>query len=206
MPTLATVTRPAPASPASAPAAAEERPSDYRFRLDGDVRRVTFAGHSASVRERIGYAYIEHLLRRPLQCVTAIELRSAVQGRDRLLFTGSCGTRVTTETLVDLKRACLELQEERDEARERGDARRQEELELELARLTDEVRRLVGKTGKPRRVDDAERTRIAVTKAIARARWALGRLLPDLKTYLEQAISTGAVCMYRPRERLPWEL
>jgi hypothetical protein len=71
----------------------------------------------------------------------------------------------------------------------------------------DELARVTGLGGRPRRLgDERERARKAVT---ARARDALDRIErahPDLGRHLRDAISTGTSCSYAPAAPVDWEL
>ncbi|MBA2480450.1 MAG: hypothetical protein H0V44_07290 [Planctomycetes bacterium] len=200
-----------PASGSAGPATRSAWPTSDRsthefiFRCRDGTRSVVFQGRGSTFRERIGFRYIEYLLQHPNQTIAAIDLRADAQNAHRQLYAGSAGKGISTESLVAIRLRCRELLAERDEAQACGDHQRQEFLQSEIERLADEIRRVTGRNGKPRTVDDGERSRIAVTNAIGRAFWSLRQSLPDCEAYLKQTITTGGALAYRPTQELPWE-
>ena len=103
-----------------------------------------------------------------------------------------------------LRQRYEELSEELAEAEQAHDRTRQERLEGELGQLADQVRKAVGRQGRVRQQSDAERARIAVTKALARARDLLSVHHPALCDHLLAAVSVGSVLTYRPSEPFRW--
>ena len=102
-----------------------------------------------------------------------------------------------------------ELHEDLAEAEERNDLGRVDLLREEMEALTGELSRALGLGGRARLTgSDAERARVAVTKAISMALKMIGQHDADLHRYLARAIKTGTFCGFRgdPAEAKRWDL
>src|SRR5205085_2886150 len=102
-----------------------------------------------------------------------------------------------------------ELHEDLAEAEERNDLGRVDLLRGEMEALTGELSRALGLGGRTRLTgSDAERARVAVTKAIGVAMKTISQQDPDLRRYLGRAIKTGTFCGFRgdPAEAKGWDV
>lgn len=187
-------------------------PSRAVFARDGDIRIVTFAGHTTRVRDLKGLRYIARMLAEPGREFHVLDLVAVEQGT---LPTGS--SEVVGNPEIDgvdagsgidaldeqarrsYRRRLVEIEDDIAEARRNNDSARAELAERDREYLVAELSRAVGLGGRMRAVgSDAERARTAVARAI---RYALGRLAehhPEVVDHLENCLRTGTYCSYRP--------
>ena len=201
-----------PAEPASGLAiegssalAAAPRPRAV-FRPRGHMREVDFEGRSVLLRDMQGFRLYAESLSRPHTRIPVVELRAGLAGQDAGIFAGSSGPIITGAALADLRRSYEEMSEELAEAEMNNDLGKTRRLQEELEALTKHVTRAMGKDGNPREVSDAERARVAVAKAMTRARAALKLHHPALLAYFLRTVQTGTVWCYQPDQNLDWEL
>lgn len=176
------------------------------FRTCGQMRDIGFAGKLVSLRDLQGFRILAELFSRPNTRIPAVELRAGIAGVETATFAGSTGQIVTASALADLRREYESLSEELAEAELAHDEGRTRKLQEELAALADHVRRAVGKDGTPRTVSDAERARIAVAKALTRARKVLAKHHPALLKHITRSLQTGHVLCYHSEASIHWEL
>jgi hypothetical protein len=122
---------------------------------------------------------------------------------------GDAGEILDAQAKADYKRRTAELREQLEEAHERGQVERVDQLEEEIEALGRELSRAVGLGGRDRRAASAaERARINVTRAIKVAIERIAEHNPALATLLTSSIRTGTFCSYTPDSRLPtsWQL
>ncbi len=174
------------------------------FRLSGEMRDIGFAGKVVSVREMQGFRIIAELFARPHTRISAVEMRAAIAGVEPSLFAGSSGQVVTPGGLAELRHQYESLNEDLEEAELANDEGRARKLQEELVVLADHVRRAVGKDGTPRKVSDAERARVAVSKALTRARKVLAKQHPALLKHITRTIHIGHVLCYQPEAPIKW--
>lgn len=176
------------------------------FRLSGQMRDIGFAGKVVSVREMQGFRIYAELFARPHTRISAVELRAGIAGVEPSLFAGSTGQIVTPGGIADLRRQYESLSEDLEEAELAHDEGRARKLQEELVVLADHVRRAVGKDGTPRKVSDAERARVAVSKALTRARKVLAKQHPALLKHITRTVHAGHVLCYQPETAMNWEI
>jgi tetratricopeptide (TPR) repeat protein len=157
---------------------------------------LEIGGRSATVERLVGMRYIAELLARPDTDVAAAELSTAVVG-------GAAGAAfrglpsLDNRALREYRRRLGELDRELDAADLTGDAERAQRAVDERAFILDSLRRDTGLGRRPRRLaDDAERSRMRVSKAIHRAIGRLTSADPILGRAMETRIHTGYVCRY----------
>lgn len=176
------------------------------FRLCGQMRDIGFAGKVVSVREMQGFRILAELFSRPHTRIPAVELRAGLAGVEPSTFAGTTGQTVTPGALADLRRRYEELSEELADAEINHDEAKSRTLHAELTTLADHVRRAVGKDGTPRTLSDAERARVAVAKALTRARKVLAKQHPLLLKHIVRTVQTGSVLCYQPEGPMNWEV
>jgi len=102
-----------------------------------------------------------------------------------------------------------ELREELDEAESFNDPERAAAARKETQFLAQELAGAVGLGGRDRKAaSNAERARVAVTKAVRATVKRIGEMSPDLGQELVATIRTGTFCSYEPDPRRPvsWDV
>jgi hypothetical protein len=174
---------------------------------------LTHAGHEVVVRDRKGMHYIAELLRNPDRDVHTRDLGAlfapvrADEAPRRGRSTAAAQRTEThagdfSESLIDPKarrayqRRLAALEDEMDAAGRSGDPEEIAVLREEHDALERELARTTGLGGRIRRGDDAERTRLAVTRAIRKALADIVDANPAVGTALARRIRTGFSCRY----------
>ncbi|MGA9306592.1 MAG: AAA family ATPase, partial [Candidatus Sulfotelmatobacter sp.] len=122
---------------------------------------------------------------------------------------GDAGEMLDSKAKQDYRRKLLELRENLQDARDRGNVERAEEIESEIEFLAREISRAVGLGGRDRRAGSAaERARLNVTRAIRAALQKISEHHQALAEVLEKSIKTGSYCSYAPspRSQIQWQL
>ncbi|HEU5155911.1 MAG TPA: AAA family ATPase [Streptosporangiaceae bacterium] len=188
--------------------AAGERPDSPRFRFDGEVWSLGFAGRTVHLPDAKGLRDLHLLLSRPGADIPAVRLVDPAAGEAVVAARRLGGDAVLdAEAKARYKRRLEQLDEEIDRAAERGDDARAAEYDRERAALLDELKAAAGLAGRDRRLgDEAERARKTVTARIRDTLRKLDRRHPELAAYLRATVTTGATCRYQPDEALTWRL
>jgi hypothetical protein len=106
----------------------------------------------------------------------------------------------------EYRRRVEDLQHEIEEAESWNDSERAARARLELDALTRELAAAVGLGGRDRSAaSSAERARVSVRKAIAKAIAQIAEHDADLGLLLSTTVKTGSYCSYTPDPRLPVE-
>ena len=157
--------------------------------------RVRFQGTELVLGDRVGFAYLAALVTSPGREVRADVLAAgggqpAAQSRQVVLDrTGRATLEGEAHRVVEALRR----------ARRSGPARHVEELEQQAEALAAELARHGSFRGAARAfVDDNERARTAVRKAILRAVTDIEEVHPAAAQYLRSRLSTGSSCIFRP--------
>ncbi len=157
--------------------------------------RVRFQGTELVLGDRVGFAYLAALVTSPGREVRADVLAAgggqpAAQSRQVVLDrTGRATLEGEAHRVVEALRR----------ARRSGPARHVEELEQQAEALAAELARHGSFRGADRAfVDDNERARTAVRKAILRAVTDIEAVHPAAAQYLRSHLSTGSSCIFRP--------
>ncbi len=167
---------------------------------EGDVWRVTWGGSTIRVRRSKGLADLAVLVADPGREVLAADL------------TGGVAPSTDDEVLDAEARRRYEdrvrdLQADIEEAEADNDTGRAERARLELDAIVDQLTEAVGLGGRSRRMTgDAERARSAVTQRLRSTIRRIGDLHPDLGAHLDQSITTGTSCAYRPHPPVRWRI
>jgi tetratricopeptide (TPR) repeat protein len=198
------------------PTVADRSPHRATFRLDGEIRSITFAGTSASLRDLKGFRYLARLLAEPEREFHVLDLVAVEQGTLPTAGAAVVGpaeleddARTGIPTLDGQARSAYrrrleEIDADIEDARRCNDLGRAELAEHDRDFLIAELSRAVGLGGRLRSVgSDVERARTAVTRALRYSVERLGAELPDLGAHLETALRTGTYCSYRPDPMAP---
>jgi len=172
-----------------------------RFRRDGDVWTIAFAGEVVRLSEVKGFADVAHLLGRPGEDVHCLDLA----GRQL----ESLGSDVVFDDRArrELKTRVRDLEEQAEEAERDGDFARATRAREELDQLVAALAGALGIGGRPRRVgSQVERARCTVTWRIKSAIRKVGRAHPTLGRHLSNAVRTGTTCVYQPEQPVDWVL
>jgi tetratricopeptide (TPR) repeat protein len=170
------------------------------FRRQGRGWLVELDGRRAVVGDLVGMAYLAELLESPGRSIPALTLAG---GGPPVVEPGR------HEMLDDQARAAYaarlrELSEDLAEAEAHADLGRAERLRVARDELVDELERATGLGGRSRSfVDEAERARTAVRKAIKRAIDEIDAGQPAIGRMLRSAVTTGATCVYDPSPAAP---
>jgi non-specific serine/threonine protein kinase len=228
--------RPTEQEPALASRNADDPP--YVFRREGGRWRVRFGAESGDFEDTAGMGYLARLLARPDRWLSALELvqqRCKCPKKSRSVLTSEeaggeeakgeeaeanvpLGTQraqpqpvLDYEALQACKRRLKEIDEEIDDAKERGLAEGPvEQLHRERLDILNELKKVTKPGGSPRCfvTTPEEKARQTVKKALGRAYGMLkGQGMDQLADHLKRAVSTGKHCAYHPGANFPeWAL
>jgi hypothetical protein len=185
----------------------ESRPSmastidENSFVREGEVWSIAFAGQRCHLKHARGLSDLALLLAHPDQEIAAARLMA---GPDAIAPAGA-------DPILD-ERARAELHDRLstlDEAIARaeaiGDGAAATRASDERSALVRELRAATGLGGRRRALaDPAERARKAVSGRIRESIEKLRAAHPELARHLEQSITTGHACAYRPPHALVW--
>ena len=209
-------------SPAAAPAPTPETraPELGVFRREGDVWTLTFEGRTVRMRDLKGLHYIARLLSEPYRELHGLDLvagelgvpvpgHPAAAAESTSAGLGDAGPVLDARAKAAYRRRLEEIEEDLEEALDRGDLARRAQAEAERDLLARELSRAVGLGGRERRVGSAsERARASVTRAVRQALLRIGEHHPALAAHLDRTLRTGTCCAYVPDARVPvrWQL
>ncbi|MFI7703077.1 ATP-binding protein [Nonomuraea sp. NPDC049480] len=198
---------PARSGPGTLPPSVRD-PDDARFRREGPVWSLVFAGRSAHLPDAKGLRDLHTLLSLPGQDVPAVRLLDPEGGELVVAARRMGGDEVLDDEAKTRYRGRLtQLDEEIDRAVELGDDRRAAEFDHERAALLEELRAAAGLGGRTRRLgDEAERARKTVTARIRDVLRKLDHTHPELAAHLRASVSTGSTCRYQPENEITWRL
>jgi len=164
---------------------------------------VGHEGATTAVPARKGMTHLHTLLSRPGVGIDALTLAGGVVSE------GGLGPRADATALAAYRHRLRQLDDELDAADVSGDAIRAEALVAERKALLAEVSAATGLGGRARQVGgSAERARITVRKAIARAIDVIAEADPVVGRHLAARVRTGFTCTYQPDTDQPatWNL
>lgn len=191
---------PAPRGPASDAAGV--------FRLEGDTRRIAFAGRVVLLQDLKGMHYLQRLLAEPDREFHVLDL---VGGPTPAPRDGApdLGPILDAQARAAYQRRLTEIEQDIEEAEELGDTTRVALARADRDYLVRELAGAFGLGGRLRRAgSSSERARASVTRSL---RYALARIEehhPVLADHLRRTVRTGTFCSYVPDARVParWEL
>jgi hypothetical protein len=205
----------APSDVSAPPSASMSAPTAARaavFRNDGDYWTIAFDGTESRLKHSRGLLHLAELLRHPDREVHALDLATRFRGEPGTgteAAGGDAGTVLDDTAKAAYRERLDELRAEIEEATTRNDLGGAERAREEMEVLTQELSAAVGLGRRDRRThSNAERSRIAVTKAVSLALRAIAETNPALRRYLAGTIKTGQFCSYTPDPRFPvaWTL
>jgi hypothetical protein len=174
------------------------------FRRVGSHWEVGFGGARMHVEDTLGARYVDYLLHRPGEVISAFDLevailpeKAAVRARD------SIQTQLDSETTRSYLRELARLRTERERVSEDGDQARAEGYDEEIAAL-EEALQGDGRTTS----DTGERARNNVRKAVRKfiARLERGeRRERGFAEHLTRCVSLGFQVSYQPMGGQEWE-
>ena len=171
---------------------------DARFRLDGEVWTLRYAGRTVRLRDSKGLRDLAVLLARPDEQTHVSELTRAAG------FPGSDAGPVADRRALAAYRAQLRrIDAELDSV----DAGTDEAATLDREReaLLAELSATTGLGGRPRVAGSpTERMRKAVTYRIRHAIARVADAHPELRRHLRASVHTGTWCSYTPEHRVAW--
>jgi hypothetical protein len=176
----------------------------FMLRQAGSHWRVVFDGGAEFyLRDTLGVRYLDYLLHRPNQAISAFDLEVAMEpGKAGARARGSIQRKVDGETVRSYLRELTRLRSEREEAGESGNWAESERLDVEIAAM-EEALCAKGVMG-----DAGERARVNVSKAVNRVRQVLagGRELERaFARHIGQFVSLGYKCVYQQPGGRAWD-
>ena len=185
------------------------------LRRDGEYWTVAYDGLVVTLRDTKGMRDIARLLVSPHRELHVMDLAApdGVQevSRREVLEAGLSIERSADEMVIDeaaradYKRRIAELEQEIDDAEERGDGEAGANARKELDFLVEELASAYGLGGRPRRTPDhVERARKAVTRRIRDALARIDRVHPALGRHFHASVRTGVFCSYEPERDIVW--
>ena len=167
------------------------------FRREGDYWSVVFDGRTVRVRDLKGMRYLAQLLGSPGREFHVLDLVAAETGQQTAL--GDAGEMLDERAKTAYRRRLVEIEDDIEQARAVGDAKRELQADAERGFLMRELARAVGLGGRNRRAASAsERARSGVTRAIRQAIARIGEHHRELGEHLSYAVRTGTYCAYVP--------
>ncbi len=190
------------------------------FARNGEYWTIGYLGTTFSLRDLKGLRYLQRLVRHPGEEFHALDLLSEpgtsapteTADADSLVGEpnvnigglGDAGPMLDARAKQEYRRRLLELREQVEDLRERGDHERALEVESEIEFLEREIVRAVGLGGRDRRAGSAsERARLNVTRAIRAAFQKIAEHDASLGKLLERSIRTGSFCRYVADPQVP---
>ena len=206
-----------------------QTPERYIFRKNGDVWQIAYGVvEDFHLKGSLGLRYIGFLLRNPNRKFSALDLLSAVRGKQQDAvaeqYASMSEEELEEENLIisngedaipildpsameDIKRRLRENSEERKDARERRDERKLMQLDDDYESIREELKAATGLGGRSREFSsDRGRARVSITNAISKDLKRIGEKHPILLRHLKNAIKTGSRFSYKPDTPVNWEL
>ena len=195
------------------------------FACSGEYWTLGYGNSKFSLKDIKGLGYIQRLLQHPGEEFHALDLLGStgtsgapeVGRADRTSLLGGAtvsigglgdaGEMLDAKAKQEYQRRLIELREELEDLRERGDEKRGVQVETEIDFLHREIARAVGLGGRDRRVGSAaERARLNVTRAIKSALQKISERHGQLGELLDRSIRTGSFSCYlaNPRTPITW--
>src|SRR5260370_39761195 len=185
------------------------------FACSGDYWTVGYAGATFLLKDVKGLSYVQRLLQHPGEAFHSLDLlngpvttsipqgdeKSSVrpEGTDSVGGLGDAGEMMDAQAKLEYKRRLVELNEQLEDLRLRGDHDRAEQIESEVVFLRRELARAFGLGGRDRRAGStADCARLNVTRAIRAALQKISERDTTFGQVLDRSIRTGSFCSYVP--------
>jgi hypothetical protein len=167
------------------------------------VWELGFAGRLVRVPDGRGVRDLAHLLARPGESVSVLELAS---DEGVVPATTRGAEALDDRARREIRDRLRKLDNDEADAEAIGDGERAALAREERQVLAEAVARDFGLGGRARRVGDpVERARKTVSTRLRRTITSIGRVHPELGRHLERSIDTGTWCAYRPAEAVDWQ-
>ena len=185
------------------------------FATRGEYWTLGYGGTNFPLKDFKGLGYIQRLLQHPGEEFHSLDLlrgpgsitpaetergtAAQIEGTDSVGGLGDSGEMLDARAKQEYKRKLLELNEEQEDQRERGNHERAQQIASEIDFLNREISRAIGLGGRDRRAGSAsERARLNVTRAIKAALQKISEQQAAMGDLLDRSIKTGSFCSYAP--------
>jgi pimeloyl-ACP methyl ester carboxylesterase len=187
------------------------------FRRDGEYWTVGHRGLVVTLHDTKGLRDLGRLLAEPGREFHVLDLMAAGTGlrstppsqaaEAGLAIQGWAEPVIDQAARAHYKRRISELEQELEEAQERGGGEAHAAAREELDALITELTAAYGLAGRPRRSPDhVERARKAVSRRLRNAMSRIARAHPRLGQHLAASIRTGGFCSYQPERDIVWSV
>jgi hypothetical protein len=184
----------AEASPPALPAIST---SAVAMSLEGEVWTIARGDARARIKDSRGVRLLARLVERPGEELHVLALASDDAGAN--LAETNAGDVIDERARRAYRTRIAELDTQREEAEQKGDAARAGRLDREKATLAAELARATGLGGRARVAGSAtERARVNVQRRVKDALARIAEVDAGLGRFFERAVSTGTFCCFRP--------
>ena len=177
---------------------------DAVFRREGETYRISYAGHSFTLRQSVGLDYLAELLCRPRQPMPAVTLLATRAGVEAGAMKGSSGKVLDSQARREYEARGRELMCELEDARACNDMGRIEACQEELDKLARELAKATGLGGRDREKRDADKVRKSVSVAVKRAVQNISKHNKELGRHFEASLTYGSELCYSPEREVNW--
>ena len=195
-----------------------EQAPNYVFRNEGATWRIVYAGCGTTAKDSLGMKYICYLIdhpNTPIECRDIERACSAESPEGGIRLDSGEAIEADLHTnRYDLKQ--LEKWEAKDiegaidalnaDIADTNDPTRKTELRKQVAILENYLRKNMNNRGQPRSVDEPERARSRVQKAINAAKRAIKRSDEEIGSHFDAVKGEGTAYIYKPGREIPWTL
>jgi pimeloyl-ACP methyl ester carboxylesterase len=187
------------------------------FRRDGEYWTVGYRGLVVTLRDTKGLRDLGRLLAEPGREFHVLDLMAEGTGARSIPPSQAAEAGLAVEgrgePVIDqaaraqYRRRISELEQELEEAQERGGGDAKVAAREELDALLEELTAAYGLAGRPRRSPDpVERARKAVSRRLRHAMSRIAGVHPRLGRHLAASIRTGVFCSYQPERDIVWSV
>jgi pimeloyl-ACP methyl ester carboxylesterase len=187
------------------------------FRRDGEYWTVGYRGLVVTLRDTKGLRDLGRLLAEPGREFHVLDLMAEGTGARSIPPSQAAEAGLAVEgrgePVIDqaaraqYRRRISELEQELEEAQERGGGDAKVAAREELDALLQELTAAYGLAGRPRRSPDpVERARKAVSRRLRHAMSRIAGVHPRLGRHLAASIRTGVFCSYQPERDIVWSV
>ncbi len=175
------------------------------FRRSGTGWEVSFGGDTRHVGNLAGMRFLHVLLSSPGNDWHVLDLYGAASA-GATVIEGSSGAVLDDTARRQYQDRYRDLSIQLEEAEQRSDIGRVEQMQSELDSLEQELLAAFGLGGRSRQLDDpSERARINVRRSISRAMDTIAKTDPVMADHLRHRVTTGRFCRYGPDATNPVE-
>jgi tetratricopeptide (TPR) repeat protein len=193
------------------------------FRNRGDSWTISFAGKTSQMRDAKGLHYLACLLRSPWTEFAAVELANtrapnidntatvslsdmAENGIEIRPDLDGASPALDLRARAEYQQRLADLKEELEVAERHNDPGRKERLLSESDALMEELKTRFGRGKDLKAASHRERARSTVSKRIRFALDQMRQVNSELAKHLTDSIRTGYNCVYRPTQKINWNL